>query len=155
MGLEKHQEAGTPASLGASAAGPCPASRLWAFSPGFAPKGSIDGVWVGCVAGVCTYFSLVGMVESHFLLPMLQPDLLSHAWLGFGAGGWLEPGILQHRGFACPPRVCSQLFPVQIHTHYPSPSEAEGGSQEMLFVPRGSWEMDVAGSSGIRFLVAH
>lgn len=37
----------------------------------------------------------------------------------------------------------------------PRPSEAEGGSWEMLFVPRGGWEMDVAGSSGICFLVAH
>lgn len=28
-------------------------------------------------------------------------------------------------------------------------------AKEMLFVPHGGWEMDVAGPSGIRFLVAH
>lgn len=92
-GLETQQQAGTLTSLGVSAAAPCPASQPWASSPRFAPKGSIDGVRLGCVAGVCRSFSLVGRVESQFLLPMLQPDLFSHAQLGSGAEGWLELGI--------------------------------------------------------------
>lgn len=107
------------------------------------------------MAGICTSFSCVGRVESWFLLPVLQADLFTHAWMGSGAEGCLELGIPQPRDFFL---LTKSVQPTLSHldAHFIlHPLRQRVEARKWGFVPHGGWEMDVVSPSGIHFLVAH